>query len=151
MTTLQDIGVSALVNIGLTILFLLSFVFLSIQPVNDIVYYPKLYIRGIRKERPRASPRPLKPVEKYVNLEVSHYMRLLDWAKSALRKTEDDIIQHSGLDSAVYLRIFLVGLKIFVPLMILGMAILIPVNVGAGSLPETGTDNVNAKDRKSVV
>lgn len=110
MTTLQDIGVSALVNIGLTILFLLSFVFLSIQPVNDIVYYPKLYIRGIRKERPRASPRPLKPVEKYVNLEVSHYMRLLDWAKSALRKTEDDIIQHSGLDSAVYLRIFLVGL-----------------------------------------
>lgn len=109
MTTLREIGVAALVNIGLTILFLLSFVFLSLQPVNDRVYYPKLYIKGLRKGRPRATPRQLKPIEKYVNLELNQYTRLFDWVKSALRKTENDIIQHAGLDSAVYLRIFLVG------------------------------------------
>ena len=110
MTTLRDIGVSALINIGLVILFLVSFVVLSAQPVNDRVYYPKLYIKGIRKGRPRASPRQLKPIEKYFNLECAQYIRLFEWAKSALRRNEDDIIQHAGLDSAVFLRIFLVGL-----------------------------------------
>jgi hypothetical protein len=110
MATLRDIGVSALVNVGLVILFLLSFVFLSVQPVNDRVYFPKLYIKGVRKGRPRASPRQLKPIEKYFNLEFYQYMRLFEWAKSALRKNEDDIIQHAGLDSAVFLRVFLVGL-----------------------------------------
>lgn len=110
MTTLRDIGVAALVNIGLTIWFLLSFVFLSVQPVNDRVYYPKLYITGVRKGRPRASPRQLKPIERYFNLDFTQYMGLFEWAKSALRKTENEIIQHAGLDSAVYLRIFLVGL-----------------------------------------
>jgi len=110
MTTLRDIGVAALVNIGLSLLFLVSFVFLSLQPVNDRVYYPKLYIEGARKGRPRASPRQLRPLEKYFNLEFYQYFNLFDWAKSALRKNESDIIQHAGLDSAVFLRIFLVGL-----------------------------------------
>lgn len=109
MSTLRDIGVSAVINIGLTMLFLLSYVFVSLQPVNDRVYYPKLYIKGQRQGRPRASPRQLKAMEKYVNLEWWQYTRLLAWAKSALRKNEDDIIQHAGLDSAVFLRIFLVG------------------------------------------
>jgi hypothetical protein len=81
-----------------------------VQPVNDRVYFPKLYIKGVRKGRPRASPRQLKPIEKYFNLEFYQYMRLFEWAKSALRKNEDDIIQHAGLDSAVFLRVFLVGL-----------------------------------------
>ena len=34
-------------------------------------------------------------------------------------------------------------LKIFVPVMVLGMVILIPINVGAGSLAGTGTSNAN--------
>ena len=110
MTTFRDIGVAALINIGLTIWFILSFVFLSVQPVNDRVYHSKLYIMGVRKGRPRASLCQLKPVEKYFNLDFSNYNGLFDWAKSALRKTENDIIQHAGLNSAVFLRIFLVGL-----------------------------------------
>jgi len=114
MTTLRDIGVAALVNIGVSILFLVSYVFLSLQPVNDRVYYPKLYIEGIRKGRPRASPRQLKPLEKYFNLEFYQYFNLVGWAKSALLKNENDLIQHAGLDSAVFLRIFLVGL-VFIP------------------------------------
>lgn len=40
-------------------------------------------------------------------------------------------------------------LKIFIPLMILSMAILVPVNVGAGSLAESGTDvTSNTTDTK---
>lgn len=109
MTTLRDIGVAAAINIGLTVVFLLSFVVLSLQPVNDRVYYAKQYIIGVRKGRPRASPRQ-QPLERYFNLDFTQYMGLFEWAKSALRKTEHEIIEHAGLDSAVYLRIFLVGL-----------------------------------------
>lgn len=100
---------SALINTGITVLFLLGFLFLSVQPINDRVYHPKLYLKGTRKRWPRANTRQLKPIEKYVNLEVGQYLRVFEWAKSALRKTEQDIIEHAGLDSAVYLRIYLVG------------------------------------------
>ena len=109
MATLRDIGVSAVVNVGLTFLFLLAFLLLSLQPINDKVYHPKLYLKGTRKGRPRANPRQLKPMEKYFNLEIGQYTRVFEWANSALRKSEDYIIEHAGLDSAVFLRIFLVG------------------------------------------
>lgn len=118
MTTLRDIGVAALINIGLSIVFLLSYVFLSLQPVNDRVYYSKLYIDGHRKSRPRASPRPLKPLERYFNLQFYQYFNVFEWAKAALRKDENELIKHAGLDSAVFLRIFLVGL-VFNPVMVL--------------------------------
>ncbi|KAG0493017.1 hypothetical protein HPP92_006415 [Vanilla planifolia] len=46
----------------------------------------------------------------------------------ALKMPEPELIDHAGLDSAVYLRIYLLGLKIFVPITLLGFAILVPVN-----------------------
>ncbi|XP_052181428.1 calcium permeable stress-gated cation channel 1-like isoform X2 [Diospyros lotus] len=46
----------------------------------------------------------------------------------ALKMPEPELIDHAGLDSAVYLRIYLIGLKIFVPITILACAVLVPVN-----------------------
>lgn len=108
MTTLQEIGVSALFNIGITSVFLLGFIVFSVQPINDRVYYPKLYIKGIRKRRPYGPPQ-LKHRGVYFNMDIYQYLRVFHWARSALRKTEEEIIKHAGLDSAVYLHIYLVG------------------------------------------
>ncbi|XP_072967501.1 calcium permeable stress-gated cation channel 1-like isoform X2 [Typha angustifolia] len=47
---------------------------------------------------------------------------------AALKMPEPELIEHAGLDSAVYLRIYLIGLKIFFPIAILAFAVLIPVN-----------------------
>uniref|UniRef100_A0A5B6Z607 Putative calcium permeable stress-gated cation channel 1 n=1 Tax=Davidia involucrata TaxID=16924 RepID=A0A5B6Z607_DAVIN len=47
---------------------------------------------------------------------------------AALKMPELELIDHAGLDSAVYLRIYLLGLKIFVPIVFLAWAILVPVN-----------------------
>ncbi|KAL5550871.1 hypothetical protein UlMin_001047 [Ulmus minor] len=130
MATLSDIGVSALINILTAFAFLLAFAMLRIQPINDRVYFPKWYING-----ERTSPRSARNfVGKFVNLNVKTYFTFLNWMPQAMRMSETDIINHAGLDSAVFLRIYTLGLKIFVPITIIALLILIPVNVSSGTL-----------------
>ncbi|KAB1216135.1 putative membrane protein C2G11.09 [Morella rubra] len=130
MATLGDIGVSAFINILTAFAFLLAFAFLRIQPINDRVYFPKWYIAG-----ERTSPRRSRNfVAKFVNLNVKTYFTFLNWMPQAMRMSEAEIINHAGLDSAVFLRIYTLGLKIFVPITLLALLILIPVNVSSGTL-----------------
>jgi hypothetical protein len=130
MATLEDIGVSALINILSAFAFLLAFAFLRIQPLNDRVYFPKWYISG-----DRTSPRRSRNfVAKFVNLNFKTYFTFLNWMPQAMRMSETEIINHAGLDSAAFLRIYILGLKIFVPMTVLALLILIPVNVSSGTL-----------------
>lgn len=130
MATLSDIGVSALINILSAFAFLLAFALLRIQPVNDRVYFPKWYING-----ERASPRRGGNfVAKFVNLDFKTYLTFLNWMPQALKMSETQLINHAGLDSAVFLRIYILGLKIFVPIAVVALLILIPVNVSSGTL-----------------
>ncbi|KAF9689594.1 hypothetical protein SADUNF_Sadunf01G0108600 [Salix dunnii] len=130
MATLQDIGVSAFINILGAFAFLLAFALLRIQPINDRVYFPKWYISGGRSSPGRGG----NFVGKFVNLNVKTYFTFLNWMPQALKMTEKEIIDHAGLDSAVFLRIYTLGLKIFVPITIIALLILIPVNVSSGTL-----------------
>lgn len=105
MATLGDIGVSALINILSAFAFLLAFALLRIQPINERVYFPKWYINGVR-----SSPRRARNfVGKFVNLEFKTYLTFLNWMPQALKMTESEIINHAGLDSAVFLRIYTLG------------------------------------------
>ncbi|KAL0329901.1 UNVERIFIED_CONTAM: CSC1-like protein [Sesamum radiatum] len=130
MASLADIGVSALINILGAFAFLLAFALLRIQPINDRVYFPKWYIAG-----KRTSPRNWGGVVgKFVNLNLKTYPTFLNWMPQALKMSESEIISHAGLDSAVFLRIYLLGLKIFGPIAIAALLLLIPVNVSDGTL-----------------
>ncbi|KAF5811167.1 putative calcium-dependent channel, 7TM region phosphate [Helianthus annuus] len=129
MATLSDITVSASINSLFAFLFLVAFAILRLQPMNDRVYFPKWYLKGIR-ENPSTSG-PL--VKHYVNLDVRMYLRLLNWIPAALKMPQLELIEHAGLDSAVYIRIYLLGLKIFVPIALLAFAVLLPVNYTGGS------------------
>ncbi|XP_028105479.1 CSC1-like protein At1g32090 isoform X1 [Camellia sinensis] len=129
MATLEDIGVSAFINILGTFAFLLAFALLRIQPINDRVYFPKLYISG-----GRTSPKHRNFVGKFVNLNCWTYITFLNWMPQALRMSESEIINHAGLDSAVFLRIYTLGLKIFGPITIVALLVLIPINVSGGTL-----------------
>nr|GMD94365.1 CSC1-like protein At1g32090 [Ipomoea batatas] len=130
MATLGDIGVSALINILTAFAFLLAFALLRIQPVNDRVYFPKWYIEGKRN-----SPRNRGNfVHKFVNLNFKTYLTFLSWMPQAMKMSESEIISHAGLDSAVFLRIYTLGLKIFGPTAIVVLLVLIPVNVSGGTL-----------------
>ncbi|KAG2376432.1 CSC1-like protein [Vigna angularis] len=130
MATLADIGVSATINILSAFAFLLAFALLRIQPINDRVYFPKWYLSGGRSS-PRSSG---NFVGKFVNLNFKTYLTFLNWMPQALRMSESEIISHAGLDSAAFLRIYTLGLKIFVPITIVALLILIPVNVSSGTL-----------------
>ncbi|RRT57437.1 hypothetical protein B296_00037974 [Ensete ventricosum] len=124
MATLTDIGLSAAINILVAIAFLIAFAILRLQPINDRVYFPKWYLKGVRSS-PTCSG---AFVRKFVNLNLSSYLRFLGWMPAALRMPEPELISHAGLDSVVYLRIYLIGLKLFVPMAILAFAVLVPIN-----------------------
>ncbi|KAK8948713.1 hypothetical protein KSP39_PZI005552 [Platanthera zijinensis] len=124
MATLTDIGVAAAINILSAFGFLLAFAILRLQPFNDRVYFPKWYLKGVRSS-------PLNSgafIKKIVNLDFRSYLRFLDWMPAALKMPEPELIDHAGLDSAVYLRIYLLGLKVFIPITCLAFAVLVPVN-----------------------
>ncbi|GJM94217.1 hypothetical protein PR202_ga10845 [Eleusine coracana subsp. coracana] len=124
MADIRDIGFSAAINIFGAILFLLAFAFLRLQPINDRVYFPKWYLKGSRESPSHGGTF----VRKFVNLDMRSYLKFLSWMPAALKMPEDELISHAGLDSAVYLRIYLIGLKIFAPMSILAFAVLVPVN-----------------------
>lgn len=123
MATLGDIGVAAAINILTAFAFFVAFAILRLQPVNDRVYFPKWYLKGLR-----ASPLGGAFVSKFVNLDYRSYVRFLNWMPAALQMPEPELIDHAGLDSAVYLRIYLTGLKIFVPIAFLAFGVMVPVN-----------------------
>ncbi|XP_021293688.1 calcium permeable stress-gated cation channel 1-like [Herrania umbratica] len=124
MATLGDIGVAAGINLLSAFVFFLAFAILRLQPFNDRVYFPKWYLKGLRSSPSRSGAF----VRKFVNLDFRSYLRFLNWMPEALKMPEPELIEHAGLDSAVYLRIYLIGLKIFVPIAFLAWAVLVPVN-----------------------
>ncbi|XP_060672077.1 CSC1-like protein At3g21620 isoform X5 [Ziziphus jujuba] len=130
MATLSDIAVGAAINILTALAFFLAFAMLRIQPVNDRVYFPKWYIKGLRNTPLQAGAF----ISKFVNVDFRSYIRFLNWMPAALQMPELELIDHAGLDSAVYLRIYLIGLKIFVPIAFLAFAVMVPVNWTNGTL-----------------
>ncbi|KAL2931329.1 Calcium permeable stress-gated cation channel 1 [Bienertia sinuspersici] len=133
MASVGDIAVSAGFNLLSAFVFLLAFALLRIQPFNDRVYFPKWYLKGLRNS-------PLQTgafASKIVNLDFKSYLKFLNWMPDAIKMPESELIEHAGLDSAVYLRIYLVGLKIFVPVTVLSLLVLVPVNYTTDALSLT--------------
>lgn len=105
MATLGDIGLAAAINIISALIFFLAFAILRLQPFNDRVYFPKWYLKGLRSSPTRSGAF----VRKFVNLDLRSYLGFLNWMPAALNMPEPELIDHAGLDSAVYLRIYLLG------------------------------------------
>ena len=105
MATLWDIGVGAAINILSAFVFFILFAFLRLQPCNDRVYFAKWYLKGVRGSPTRSGTFG----SKFVNLDYRSYVRFLNWVPEALKMPEPELIDHAGLDSAVYLRIYLMG------------------------------------------
>ena len=110
MATLADIGLAAAINILSAFAFLLAFAVLRLQPINDRVYFPKWYLKGVRSSPIHSGTF----VRKFVNLDLRSYLRFLGWMPAALKMPEPELIDHAGLDSAVYLRIYLIGYSSYI-------------------------------------
>ncbi|CAN1222625.1 Calcium permeable stress-gated cation channel 1 [Linum grandiflorum] len=147
MANVVDISVSAGINLLTAFIFLLAFAFLRLQPFNDRVYFPKWYLKGLRHSPSNSGG---AAVSRVVNLNFSSYLRFLNWIPDALRMPEPELIDHAGLDSAVYLRIYLLGLKIFVPITALAWAVLCPVNWTNQTLDKAGNVTSSDIDKLSI-
>ncbi|KAK9741109.1 hypothetical protein RND81_03G082400 [Saponaria officinalis] len=102
------------INLGLCFLFFTLYSILRKQPSNLRVYAPRL-----------VAERKLKQKTEF-NLE-----RLLPsagWVKRAWELSEEDLLENSGLDGVVFMRIFTFSLKIFSVAAVIGIMILLPVN-----------------------
>ncbi|XP_014495664.1 CSC1-like protein At4g02900 [Vigna radiata var. radiata] len=141
MASIADISLSAAINLLSALAFLLAFAVLRLQPFNDRVYFPKWYLKGIR-----GSPTGSTAVKKFVNLDFRTYIRFLNWMPAALHMPEPELIDHAGLDSAVFIRIYLLGLKIFAPITLLAFIVLVPVNWTGNTLEEQGAKNLTYSD-----
>ncbi|XP_047328175.1 CSC1-like protein At4g02900 [Impatiens glandulifera] len=146
MATVQDIGLSAAINILSAIAFLVAFAVLRLQPINDRVYFPKWYLKGIR-----GSPAHNRAfMSKFINVDLNTYLRFLNWMPAALRMPEPELIEHAGLDSAMFVRIYLLGLKIFFPITVLSFMVLAPVNWTAETVPRIGALRLSSIDKLSI-
>lgn len=105
MATFGDIALAAAINIITALIFLFAFAILRLQPFNDRVYFPKWYLKRLRTSPTRSGTF----ASKFVNLDVKSYARFLNWMPDALKMPELELIDHAGLDSVVYLRIYLLG------------------------------------------
>ncbi|OMO77795.1 hypothetical protein CCACVL1_14833 [Corchorus capsularis] len=146
MASLQDITVSAAINLLSAFAFLVAFAILRLQPINDRVYFPKWYRKGIRSSPRRSGAF----VTKFVNLDWRTYIKFLNWMPAALRMPEPELIDHAGLDSVVYIRIYLLGLKLFVPLAVLAFGVLVPVNWTGGTLEHIKNLTFSDIDKLSI-
>lgn len=105
MASIHDIATSAYINTLSVLAFLLGFAFLRLQPINDRVYFSKWYKKDIRAE-PKSSTNAVK---NFVNIDFKAYLKFWTWMPEALRMPEPELIDHAGLDSVVYIRIYLLG------------------------------------------
>ncbi|KAG6525248.1 hypothetical protein ZIOFF_015202 [Zingiber officinale] len=108
MATIADIGLAAAINLLTAFAFLVAFAVLRLQPVNDRVYFSKWYLKGSRSSPTHAGTFG----QKFVNFNWRSYLRFLEWIPAALKMPEPELIDHAGLDSAVFLRIYLIGTEL---------------------------------------
>ncbi|XP_064982553.1 protein OSCA1-like isoform X2 [Musa acuminata AAA Group] len=146
MASISDIGLSAAINFLSALAFLVAFAVLRLQPINDRVYFSKWYLKGIRSSPTRSGTF----VQKFVNLNLRSYLKFLEWMPAALKMPEPELIDHAGLDSAVFLRIYLIGLKIFIPITILAFSVLVPVNWTNGTLNDSNNLQYSDIDKLSI-
>ncbi|KAH9619753.1 hypothetical protein KSS87_002049 [Heliosperma pusillum] len=109
--TPQGLAASAAINIGLAMAVLSVFSVLRKQPSNAFIYYARRLSDNLE---PPSFDRRLLPS--------------VSWIPRALRVPESDILNHSGLDALIIIRLFKFGIKFFVVCSFVGLLLLLPLN-----------------------
>lgn len=108
MTTASDLLTSFGINGVASVVIIGLFSILKNQPLNARVYFAKWQLKG-EKVGPTGSLPAGTGIRRYINLDAKSYIHVMDWIKDCLRMPEAELIDHAGLDSAVFLRLILLG------------------------------------------
>ncbi|KAK9698339.1 hypothetical protein RND81_08G097000 [Saponaria officinalis] len=107
------------INLGICFLFFTLYSILRKQPINARLYAPRL-----------VAERKLKDT----GFNLERLLPSAGWVKRAWELSEDDLLESSGLDGVVFMRIITFSLKVFSIAALIGMAILLPVNFTGSQL-----------------
>lgn len=111
----QSLFASAAINIGLSLFLLSLFSILKKYSSNSFIYYAR---RLSKHEDIHFSP----------TFSFSSLLPSVSWIPRAFRVSEDEILQNSGLDALVVIRLFKLGIKFFLSCSVVGLFILLPVD-----------------------
>ncbi|GAQ81109.1 early-responsive to dehydration stress-related protein [Klebsormidium nitens] len=116
---LQNLGVSAAINLGAGGLFVAAYMVASRFPINMRVYFSALSERD---------PDKFAHTGKKGLASLKPDFHIFDWLKDVLRMSEEELISIAGLDAVLLLRIIALCLRMFVPITLWALVVLIPVN-----------------------
>lgn len=111
----ESLFASAAINIGLAMVVLTLFSVLRKQPPNAFIYFARCLSQHHHVHLDRS-------------FTLLRFIPSFSWITRAFRVSEDEIIDTTGLDAVVIIRLFKFGIKFFVPCSVLGLVILLPVN-----------------------
>lgn len=117
------------INFGLCILFFTLYSILRRQPINYVVYEPRLLAEGKHEQK-----------------SGFNLVRLLPspgWLKRAWNLSEDELLESSGLDAVVYMRLLIFSLRVFTFAGVIGVFVLLPVNCNGTQLQQINFANLS--------
>nr|GEV93054.1 CSC1-like protein At1g69450 [Tanacetum cinerariifolium] len=117
------------INFALCTIFFTLYSILRKQPGNYRVYAPRLLAEG-KARRPR-------------RFHLNRLLPTAGWIKNAWQPSEDELLQYSGLDAVVFMRIITFSLKVFCIAGFIGIFILIPVNCSGNQLHDMDYINIS--------
>lgn len=104
--TESDLLTALWINVVTAVAFFTFYVILKNLPVNFRVYYPRRYLKG---QVEHVDDLRDSGDKEHHGVGWRSYLRIMDSIMSIWRMTETEFIERYGLDSAVLLRIFLLG------------------------------------------
>ncbi|TXG55960.1 hypothetical protein EZV62_017273 [Acer yangbiense] len=119
----QGLLASAVINIGLAFVILALFSILKKQPSNAPIYYAR-----------RLSQDP-DNVTFHSSFTLSRFLPSISWISRASRVSEDQILQTSGLDALLVIRLLKFGINFFMACSLIGLVVLLPVNYSSRGGP----------------
>ncbi|KAL4600708.1 hypothetical protein ACB092_11G217600 [Castanea dentata] len=114
---------SAAINIGLALVTLTLFSIFKKQPSFAPIYYARRLSNGQQIHFHDQT------------FSCRHFLPSVSWIPRAFRVTEDEILDSSGLDALVIIRLFKFGIKFFVVCSLVGLVVLLPVNYNGQDVP----------------
>ncbi|KAJ4969800.1 hypothetical protein NE237_002899 [Protea cynaroides] len=114
----ESLVASAAINIGLALIVLSLFSILKKQPSTAPVYYARRLAKEDRIHFDRG-------------FTLARFLPSIAWIPRSFRVSEEEILESSGLDALVVIRLFKFGIKFFLVCLLIGTVILLPVNYGS--------------------
>ncbi|MCO5576604.1 hypothetical protein L7F22_030419 [Adiantum nelumboides] len=121
-TKVSGLALTAIINIALEILCFVLYSIFRKQSSNANIY---LAARIQREKGSRHGSR---------HFAIENYLPSSDWLKEAWRLSDDEIIKTAGLDSFVFIRIYIFCFRFFGACTIVGLFVLVPVNYLNGQI-----------------